>query len=153
MKNPAVIPIVVIILLTLVIGIEIGSVSFPSSATSTRTVTATSPKETPLLYGVEFVQQGACSGAFWLAPWAVTLNNQTIVRPSGAKLPLSESGFQAEGTSENYSTISFSVPDGSYSYAVYPQNFLGQTGNLTANGDDIVVQVHGAPVSCTTSSG
>jgi hypothetical protein len=134
-----------------VIGIEIGSVSFPRSTTSTRTVTTTSTGGAPLLYEIEFVQQSACPGGYWLAPWAVILNNQTIVRPSGAELPLSESGFQAQGNFENYSVISFSVPNGTYSYTVYPENFLGQTGNLTVNGDDTVVEVHAAPVSCTTS--
>jgi len=133
MKNSVIISIIGIILIALVIGIAISSVPFPSSTASTRTVTVTSTGGASLLYEIEFIQQGACSGGYWLAPWAVTLNKQTIVRPSGAKLPLSESGFQAQGNFENYSVISFSVPNGTYSYTVYPQNFLGQTGNLTVN--------------------
>jgi hypothetical protein len=152
MKKSVLISIVAIILVVLVMGIEIVSVSFPSSTTSTQTVASTVTGGASLLYEVEFIQQGACSGGYWLAPWAVTLNNQTIVRPADATLPLSESGFQAQGSFENYSIITFSVPNGSYSYTVYPQNFLGQSGNLTVNDDDTVVQVHAAPVSCTSTS-
>ena len=124
-----------------------------TTTTFTRTVTGALTGEAPLLYEVEFIQQSACPGGIWLAPWSVTLNNQTIVRPSGATLPLSEGGFQAGGTFQNDSVISFSVPNGTYSYSIDPKAFLGQAGNLTVDGDDIIVQVHPAPVLCTTSTG
>ncbi len=149
LKGKQLIPIAVAVV-ALVAGLGIGSVSFPTTTTTTKTVTT--PAGAPRLYEVEFAQQGVCSPEVWLAPWAVTLNNQTVVRPSNATLPLSENSFGAGASGENYSVIAFSVPDGTYSYIVYPQSFLGQTGNVTVDGSDVLITVHGAPVSCTTST-
>ncbi len=141
---------IAIAVVTLAIGLGIGSVSFPTSTTVTRTLTTT-PTGASRLFEVEFIQQGVCSDPeVWLAPWAVSLNNVTIVRPSNATLPLSESSFGAGPSGENYSTISFSVPNGTYNYTVYPRSFLGETGIVTVDGSDVLITVNGAPVSCTT---
>jgi hypothetical protein len=51
-----------------------------------------------------------------------------------------------------YSLIEFSVPNGTYNYTVKPQNFLGQAGNVTVNGGDVVVEVQPAHFSCRTST-
>jgi hypothetical protein len=105
------------------------------------------------LYEVEFTQQGVCSPQVWLAPWGVVLNSLTVVRPPNATLPLSENGFVASPAYGNYSAIWFSVHNGTYSYVVLPSAILAQSGNVTVMGKDVVVQVHPAPVSCTTTTG
>lgn len=144
-----------IVIVTFVVGLGIGSVSFPISTTTTTTKTLTAASGatgTTRLLELQFVQQPACS-SFWLAPWEVVLSNLTTVQPSNATLPLNESHFTAGANDEKYSTITFSVPNGSYNYTVYPQSFLRQTGIVTIDDSDIVIQVHAAPVHCTTSAG
>jgi hypothetical protein len=146
-----------IIVVALVMGLAIGSTSFLTSTSTTGSVTTTvTPTSTTTgasrLYELQFIQQGVCSPPVWLAPWAVALNNQTIVRPSNATLPLSENRYEASPSYAKYSTITFSVPNGSYNYTVYP-SFLSQTGVVTIDGSDVVIQVHGAPIPCTTATG
>ena len=82
------------------------------------------------------------SGAY-LFPWGVTVGSQTIVLPSNATLPLSYNGSHRSGES-NYSAIWFSLPDGTYSYKIIPDDPLGahQSGNVTVDGSDLVVQVY-----------
>jgi hypothetical protein len=80
------------------------------------------------------------------------MDKQTIVQPSNATLPLSESSFQASPSFENYSAIWFSVPNGTYSYAILPQVALPQhSGSVTVDGKDTTVEVQGAAISCTTT--
>jgi hypothetical protein len=72
------------------------------------------------LYQLEFVQESNCPYGSWLFPWAVVLNNSTmVVQPSNATLPLTYSGTHLTSNS-NYSTIWFSVPDGTFNYSVLP---------------------------------
>ncbi|MGD0319308.1 MAG: hypothetical protein ABSB56_06415 [Nitrososphaerales archaeon] len=127
----------------LVIGLGIGSVFFPMGNQT---------NGQSHLYEVEFTQQGVCSPKVWAAPWAVVMDKQTIVQPSNATLPLSESSFQASPSFENYSAIWFSVPNGTYSYAILPQVALPQhSGSVTVDGKDTTVEVQGAAISCTTT--
>jgi hypothetical protein len=83
------------------------------------------------------------------------LGNQTIVQPSNATLPLSYDGSHLTGES-NYSTIWFSLPNGTYSYTIIPNDPLGspQSGNVTVDGSNFVVQVYafGEAMGCTTTS-
>ena len=70
------------------------------------------------------------------------MDHQTVVQPSNATLPLS---YAASGLTDNgtYSTIWFSLPSGTYAYTVLPNNLDGreQSGNVTVNGGNVVVQV------------
>jgi len=135
------------IIVALMVGFGIGSFFLPMRASTT---SMTSGK----LYEVEFTQPGACSQDVWLAPWAVVLNSQTIVRPPNATLPLSENSFADSPAYGNYSAIWFSIRNGTYSYTVLPKAFLGQSGNLTIAGKDTVVEVPATyTILCTTTSG
>jgi len=135
--------VVVSVAIALVIGLGIGSVFFPMGNQT---------NGQSHLYEVEFTQQGVCSPKVWAAPWAVVMDKQTIVQPSNATLPLSESSFQASPSFENYSAIWFSVPNGTYSYAILPQVALPQhSGSVTVDGKDTTVEVQGAAISCTTT--
>lgn len=122
-----------------------------SYITNTTTVFTTLPLPSSDHY-VDFVQQSACPGGIYLAPWEVMLGNMTAVQPSNATLPLSESSFEAAHAFFNDSIISFLVPNGTYPYQVLPKAFLGMSGTLTVNGSDVIVEVHAAPVSCTTTT-
>ena len=120
--------------------------------TTTRFLTQTGTSQ---LYQVEFLQESNCPYGSWLYPWGVMLGNQTIVQPSNATLPLSYDGSHLTGES-NYSTIWFSLPNGTYSYTIIPNDPLGspQSGNVTVDGSNFVVQVYafGEAMGCTTTS-
>jgi len=96
------------------------------------------------LYQVEFLQEPNCPPGSWLFPWAVVLDNQTVVQPSNATLPLSSDGIFHFTDDSNYSTIGFSLPNGTYSYTIIPDYSLGshQSGNVTVDGSDVTVQVY-----------
>jgi hypothetical protein len=101
-----------------------------------------------------FSQQGTCSDpTTYVAPWAVTLNNTiTLSQPPNVTVPASVSSW--ERTPNNNPTIVFSVPDGTYSYVVYPLSpVFGESGIVIVNGQDvtILVQYQGIGDGCTAS--
>src|SRR6267143_4531168 len=67
---------------------------------------------------VVFSQSGACGSQYFLAPWSVTLSGkgmiETIVEPSNASLPISETIYQSSLEFKAFSNIVFSVPNGIY---------------------------------------
>ena len=103
---------------------------------------------------VEFVQESNCPYGSWLVPWAVMINQQTAAQPSNATLPLSYSTSHLTGSS-TYSTISLHLASGTYTYTIFPAAFTGQeqTGNVTVNGSDVVIQVSAfvTAVGCSTT--
>jgi hypothetical protein len=124
-------------LVLVILGLGFGSVFLP------RTVAQTSKQTTSQLYQLEFVQESNCFYGSWLLPWAVVLDNSTVVvQPSNATLPLTYSGAHLTSDS-NYSTIVFSVPNGTYNYTIVPKDPFNpeQSGNLTVDGSDVQVQV------------
>jgi hypothetical protein len=128
---------VVVMLILLMLGLGFGSAFFP------RIVAQTSKQTTSQLYQLEFVQESNCPYGSWLFPWAVVLDNSTVVvQPSNATLPLTYGGTHLTSDS-NYSTIVFSVPDGTYNYTVVPNDPFNpeQSGNVTVDGSDVQVQV------------
>jgi len=102
-------------------------------------VTSTS---TSHLYQLEFIQESNCPYGSWLVPWAVVVNHQAVVQPSNATLPLSYAASRLTNINSS-STIWFSLPNGIYTYSILPNNFNGQeqSGNVTIDGNDNVVQV------------
>ena len=120
---------------------------------------SSSSSSTAQLYQLEFLQESNCPYGSWLFPWAVVLNNSTmVVQPSNATLPLSYSSTHLTSNG-NYSTIWFSVPDGTYNYAVLPSNFYGteQSGTVTIAGSNAIIEVTAFATamgcSSTTTSG
>ena len=83
------------------------------------------------------------------------LDNQTVVQPSNATLPLSYANTHLT-SSGNYSDIWFSLPNGTYSYTILPKNIFGQeqSGNVTINGSGAVIQVYSfvTPFGCSTTA-
>ena len=133
-----------------VVGAAFSSLVFSGRGATTVTMTATPHNSSSRLYQVMFNQTGACSPPFYLAPWSVTLGNETtIFGPANATLPLSNSHYEAAQQFKAYAVIAFSVPNGTYTYSVQPE-FLAQKGTVTVNGADLVVQVHAPPVTCRT---
>ena len=121
----------------LILGLGFSSVFFP------RTVAQTPKQATSQLYQLEFAQESNCYYGSWLLPWAVVLDNSTVVvQPSNATLPLTYSGTHLTSDS-NYSTIVFSVPNGTYNYAIVPNDPFNpeQSGNVTVDGSEVQVQV------------
>ena len=141
-------------LVLLMLGLGFGSVFFP------RTAAQASKQTTSQLYQLEFVQESNCYYGSWLFPWAVVLDNTTvIVQPSNATLPLTYGGTHLTSDS-NYSTIVFSVPDGTYNYTIVPNDPFNseQSGNVAVAGSDVQVEVGeyitamGCSSTTTTSS-
>ena len=134
------------VILAFALGVSLGWALLPKlwSATNTNTYQE-----------VVFSQSGACGNQYYLAPWSVTLSGkgmvETIVEPSNASLPISETSYTASLVFKAYSNIVFSVPNGIYSYVVKP-GFLAQSGNVSVQGSDVTVQVHEPPVSCRTQT-
>ncbi len=142
--------IVSVAVVAFLIGVAFGSVFLSSTGTTTITQTLASNSSTRL-HEVIFNQDGICSPPVYLAPWSVTLaNTTTIAGPPNATLPLSETSFSAAPRFKAYAVIMFLVPDGTYVYTIEPQ-FLAQTGTVKVIGADLMIQVHSAPVSCSTT--
>lgn len=133
-----------------------------TSRTVTETTTITSAPAsgsgTSQLYQVKFSEESNCFYGSWFTPWGVDLDGQTVVQPSNATLPLSFNGGPFTGDS-NYSAIWFSLPNGTYSYTILPDDPLGshQSGNVTVDDAGVTVQVYAfitaMGCSSTTSSG
>jgi len=106
-------------------------------------------------YNVTFQQVGAGACPFLGEPWAVTIGNTTEVRPVGTTLPLNDGG-PVQGTNDtNISTISFSLPPGTYQYQVHPsfEFFTPSSGtlNVTAT-SSITVNIAYTGHGCITTS-
>ena len=105
------------------------------------------------LYEVTFHQSGACSPLAYVAPWSVTLGNETIAEPSNATLPISEGSYAAGPEFQNLSTIAFSVPNGLYQYNLSPSGAFAQpTGSVMVDGSDVSIEVNGPVLTCTTTT-
>jgi len=121
-----------------------------TSTQGTKALTLTSH-----LYQVEFIQESNCPYGSWLIPWGVVMNHQTVVQPSNAPLPLSYAASRLTDNS-TYSTIWLSLPNGTYTYSIVPNNIFGQeqTGNVTIDGSNAAVQVYtfSTPFGCSTTS-
>lgn len=106
-------------------------------------------------YQLEFIQESNCPYGSWLVPWAVMIDHQTVTQPSNATLPLSY-GTSRLTSNSTYSTIWFSLPNGTYTYSILPKNIFGQdqTGNVTVDGSDLQISVIAfvEPFGCSTTS-
>jgi len=107
------------------------------------------------LYQLEFVQESNCPYGSWLVPWGVMNNHLTIAQPPNATLPLSYGATHLTGNS-TYSTILYSLPNGTYNYSILPNDPLGteQSGNVTVDGSKVVVQVYAfvTPMGCSSTT-
>jgi hypothetical protein len=142
-------------LVLLALGLGFGSAFFP------RTIAQASAQTPSRLYQLEFVQVSSCPYGEWKLPWAVVLDNDTVVvQPSNAPVPLTwdgDSNYTVSGPFSNYTTISFSVPNGTYNYSILPTSPFGdtnQSGSVTIKGSDIQVEVSQftSVMLCTTST-
>ena len=148
---------IAIVIASVVIG---GGIVASSYLGTTHTVTETTTSiltrtGTSQLYQVEFLQESNCPYGSWLYPWGVMVGNQTIVQPSNATLPLSYNGSHLTGGSD-YSAIWFSLPNGTYSYTIIPDDPLGsaQSGIATVDGSNGVVLVYAfiTAMGCSSST-
>ena len=119
-----------------------------AAVVSNFTSTTSAPGGTRL-YQVTFRQSGSCSPPAYLAPWSVTLGNETIAEPSTATLPIQNGTYIAEPRYQNVSTIAFSVPDGVYQYRLAPFGaFSPDSGSVTVDGADVSMTVNGPILVC-----
>lgn len=163
-------PVVLIAVIALAMGATIGSVSSGKTTTSlttqtvtitttsvtTQTIEKTSSNSTGELYELTFNQTDVCTNFGAFIPWTVILmtsgGTYSITEPSNASsIPLSECPCSPSGSA--YSSIAFSVPNGTYSYVT--KGVAQKTGNVTVEGQDVTVMITDYPASCgptTTSS-
>jgi hypothetical protein len=112
-------------------------------------------------YALTFSQYSICPASSSLynstyVPWSVTLSNgvniTTKVQPANSAVPNSSSSITGMPYNKQYSTITFYVANGLYSYTLGPRNFyVNQTstsGSVTINGNNATVYVNFEPYSC-----
>jgi hypothetical protein len=126
-------------------------------AAETTASNSTAATGTSHLYELEFLQESNCPYGSWLIPWAVVLDNETLVQPSNAAVPTPSSYPDSRLTSNSsYSAIWFSVPDGTYSYTILPDNFFGTvgTGTVAIDGSSVEIQIYAFVTAegCSTTS-
>jgi hypothetical protein len=123
------------------------------SVTTTLTTVTTPYNRTSQLYEIMFNQSGFCNPPSFLIPWSVTLEisvgmSITLTQPSNFSV-------QCCGGSPSYrpySSIVFTVPNGTYSYAVVENgvDFIPSSGNVTVDGHNVTVMLQGEVFSCGT---
>lgn len=125
----------------------VGPLGTTSTYYTTSTVIAGTTSLTALssgrLYDVTFNEGRGCGG--YIDEWGVQLGNLTITQPPNIQLSqISENGFNASGKFD-LTTITFSVPSGTYPFTLYPTRFSSVPINNTAVGD-----IHGPSGSSGT---
>ena len=115
--------------ITLLQAEEASLASTRVSTTISNLVTST----TSPLYNVTFVVSGDCGGrpAGWaISEWGVTFGNATETYPLNVTLSQIQSrSFELLGDDQS-SSITFAVPDGRYSYQLYPNSSRNEQGPL-----------------------
>ena len=130
-----------------------GTTTVTKVETTTSTISMTTANPTQL-YMVTFNETGGCVTAaipvspFYYNRWYVTMDNITLIQPSN--VTLSQINNETVGYNQAYreiSTITFTVPDGTYSYfvSVGVVEGRGSQGAVTVNGSDEAVQIHTGP--------
>jgi hypothetical protein len=116
------------------------------------TVTTRINSQSSQLYQLTFNQTDVCTNFGTLIPWSVILmtseGTYNVTEPSNSSIPLSECCDTAGSLA--YSSIVFSVPNGTYSYVTH--GFTTTTGNVTVMGQDVTVIITVHPASCGTST-
>lgn len=137
----------------LVLGAGLVSYSLMSTNSSTVLNTTSSSQgsgsstSSSGLYPVSFLQQGACSPPYYLAPWSVTLGGQTETEPANATVSATASVLQSNVA---YSNITFWEPDGTYNYTVAPMGQLQpDSGSVTVAGFGLEVLINGPSMACS----
>jgi hypothetical protein len=102
------------------------------------------------VYKVTFQQTGQCSPLVYWAPWYVTLGNMTEVEPSNATIPFTGNSDTASPLYQIYSTIVFTVPDGTYNYTLYFQAVQPGPQIVVVNGSDVTIDTSGPGIPCAT---
>ena len=103
------------------------------------------------VYKVAFQQKGWCTPPVYTAPWEVTLGNETEVEPSNATLPIPTNTATESGAFQKYSTIAFSVPDGTYAYTVQIAGVQPTSGIVVVSGSDVTIGTSGLPPACVAT--
>lgn len=91
-------------------------------------------------HNVTFVESGSCGpggrpSGWAISEWGVTFDNVTKTYPSNASLSQIQQGhFTLYFDSNQSSSITFAVPDGSYSYQLYPDVSGASNGPLEVSG-------------------
>jgi hypothetical protein len=130
----------------------------PNPMTTTAYNTTTTGKSG--LYFLSFNQTAVCGpgsslyGDYFI-PWSVTLTGGSSYSITKAQPPNSNpsNGFTST-KNDSYSSISFSVPDGTYNYTIDPINDFenaqtyASSGTITINGDNVTVYVRVNLASC-----
>lgn len=92
-------------------------------------------------------KEGVGCGPSYIEEWGVRLGNLTITQPPNIELAqIPEGGYNASGGFQ-LTTITFSVPSGTYQFALYPTAFLRPPDNNTAVGD-----LHGSGGTVTVTN-
>jgi hypothetical protein len=145
----AVAAIAIVVVAVLPVGILTSRTTTTYFVTSTAIAGTTTLTEFPpgQLYDVTFKEGGGCGG--YIYPWGVQLGNLSISQPPNVQLAqINENGFNSSGKFA-LTTISFSVPSGTYSFIIYPTAWIRPPLNNTSVGN---LRGSGGTVTVTNSS-
>ena len=143
----------VVVVLILGVGTILVAMSTQNGSSSSHGSSSQNSNSSGQLYQVTFQQVGACSPEFWGIPWSVTIDGVTEVQPPGTQLPISNSTLYGT-TNETYTSIVFSLPNGTYNYRVSPSNFFftPDSGSISVSGSDLTVKIAYTGTSCTATA-
>ncbi|MGH9918884.1 MAG: hypothetical protein ACRD6W_08465 [Nitrososphaerales archaeon] len=153
----AIAAILIVVVAILPVGILTSRTTTTYFVTSTAIAGTTTLTEFPpgQLYDVTFKEGDGCGG--YIYPWGVLLGNLSISQPPNVQLSqISESGFNSSGKFA-LTTISFSVPSGTYPFTIYPTAWIRpplnntNVGNLRGSGGTVTVS--DSNVTIDTQSG
>ena len=125
-----------------------------TTASTLTSIVATSHNRSSQLYDLTFNQTDPCKNFGTIIPWSVILTTSegtyNITEPSNSSTPLSQCCWSTGSLA--YSSIVFSVPNGTYFYEVYGNPRAN--GNVTVEGQDVIVVLQDEVFSCgsTTAS-
>jgi hypothetical protein len=143
-----------VLVVMLSIAAEITVLQAEETALAPAQLSTTAPSlftsTTPGLYNVTFVLSSQCGGrpAGWdISQWGVTLGNMTKTYPLNANMSQIKSGdFSLFGSNQSASSIAFAVPDGEYTYQLYPSSLevLAGPPDQQVSGATGVIRVAGS---------
>jgi hypothetical protein len=145
----------IVVGVSLAIILEFAALQAVTTSLSQRTTVEANPG--PRLYTVTFIEGTICYPPIHPMMWGVTLGDVTKTQPPNVTLSQIEANSHTDDKF-NATTITFSVPPGEYTFALFP-SFMhlasvdgsiigGQTGLLTVSDLNVTIHMAGL-VPCT----
>ena len=114
-----------------------------ASSTASSSATSTATSGVAIMHYVVFEQSGYCLGSpviYYENLWSVTLGNETQLKTWNSTQTIANDTVSVS-TNPIFSTVVFSVPDGSYNFSISPDYFSPDSGMVLVNGSNVAVKL------------